>query len=96
MNNAFCEWRETYALALLAVIKTLSMWKSCNRICPTMIDGFHTPDAVSAAPKDAPVIVCVTRSIAVVDETECLWINSSLMGENSSTLAAQHDRDGKD
>lgn len=69
--NASYEWRETYALALLAVIKTFSMWKSWNRICSTMVDGFHTPDAVRAAPKAEPATVCVTRSMPVIKHARC-------------------------
>lgn len=48
---------QTYALALLAVMKTFSMCRSWNRICSRMIAGFHTPDAVRAAPKAEPASV---------------------------------------
>lgn len=53
--------RMTYALALLATMKISSIRKSCSFICPRIVDGSHTPDAVSAAPKVVPAMVCVTR-----------------------------------
>lgn len=65
----------TYALLALAAIKTLSMWKLASCICEIMTEGEYTPDDASAAPKRAPAVEVVKKSMGMVwmmtDKTEC-------------------------
>jgi hypothetical protein len=46
--------RKAYAELAEADKKTFNIWKSSNCSCWTITVGDHTPDAVNAAPKNAP------------------------------------------